>query len=112
MDLEPGGESHGKQFVTKLHECLWYIDRHHQMLADRSHPIPSIFKNFSGYNTPEVSKHRKRVHTNMSADELKKHANDLKKFLLRGSEYCALLVILVVCFVCLFCGFSTSFNGI
>ncbi len=63
-----GGETHGKQFVTQLQECLWYIDGHHHTFSDRSHPIPSIFGAFSGYNTPELSKHRKRSHTNLSAD--------------------------------------------
>lgn len=48
-----GGDTHGKQFVTQLHECLWYIDGHHHTFAGCSHPIPSIFKAFSGYNTPE-----------------------------------------------------------
>ena len=79
---ESGGESHGKQFVAQLQECLWYIDGHHQTLADRSHPIPSIFQKFSGYNCPELSKHRKRSHTNMNADILTKHASSLKSFLL------------------------------
>ena len=61
---------------------MWYLDGHHQTFADRSHPIPSIFKRFSGYNTPELAKHRKRSHVNMNADVLKKHASSLKSFLL------------------------------
>ena len=77
-----GGESYGKEFVQGLHETLWYLDGHHQIFADRSHPIPSLFKGFIGYNTPELSKHRKRSHTNMSSDALKSHACCLKAFLL------------------------------
>ena len=77
-----GADTHGRKFVQQLQETLWYIDGHHHSFADRSHPIPSIFKSFVGYNTPELSKHRKRSHTNMSSDTLKKHASCLKTFLL------------------------------
>ena len=76
------GDTHGKKFVQQLQETLWYIDGHHQSFADRSHPIPSIFKSFVGYNTPELSKHRKSSHTNMSSDTLKRRAGCLKTFLL------------------------------
>ncbi len=72
---ESRGDDHGKKFVSQLQESLWYLDGHHQTFADRSHPIPSIFKRFSGYNTPELAKHRKRSHVNMNADVLKKHAS-------------------------------------
>jgi len=58
-----GGDTHGKKFVEQLQETLWYIDGHHQTFADQSHPIPPLFKSFVGYNTPELSKHRKRSHT-------------------------------------------------
>jgi len=74
--------SFGERLVKTLRGVLWYIDGHHQTFADRSHPIPSLFKSFVGYNTPELSKHRKRSHTNMSSDTLMKHALGLKTFLL------------------------------
>ena len=77
-----GGESHGKHYISRLQSCLWYLDGHHQTLANRSHPLPDIFKKFEGYNTPELSKHRKRSHTNMSIDVLKQHASSLKDSLL------------------------------
>ena len=77
-----GGQSHGQKFIAQFQECLWYIDGHHQTFADRCHPIPSLFEGFTGYNTPELSKHRKRSHTNLNADTLKLHAGNLKEFLL------------------------------
>ena len=77
-----GGGSHGQQFITQLQESLWYIDGHHQTFADRYHPIPSLFEGFSGYNTPELSKHQKRSHTNLNADTLRSYARSLKGFLL------------------------------
>ena len=66
----------------QLQECLWYVDGHHHTFADCYHPIPSLFDGFTGYNTPELSKHRKRSHTNLNADTLKSHVGNLKNFLL------------------------------
>lgn len=63
---------------------LWYIDGHHAAFANLSLPIPEIFKRFSGYNTPELSKHRKRKVGNMSMsyDVLISHVSYLKECLL------------------------------
>ena len=77
-----GGRSHGQKFLTELQQCLWYIDGHHETFADRCHHIPSLFEKFSGYNTPELTNHRKRSHSNLKADTLRLHAGNLKNFLL------------------------------
>ena len=74
------GESTGRKFITALRDCLWYVDGHHQTLADRSHPIPAIFEAFKEYNVPELAKHRKRSHTNMNSDVLKKLATSRSSF--------------------------------
>ena len=59
--------SSGTNFVKSLCEILWYIDGHHSTISDRGYQIPACFKEFQGYNTPELSKHRKRSVNNMSA---------------------------------------------
>ena len=40
--------------------------------------IPSPFETFTGYNTPELSKHRKISHTNLNGDTLRLHALHLE----------------------------------
>ena len=44
--------------------------------------IPLIFSKFQGYNVPEMSKHRKRDHSNMNSSELKTLSSDLFTVLL------------------------------
>ena len=77
-----GGRSHGQKFLMELQQCLWYIDGHDKTFASRCHCIPYLFEKFSGYNTPELTKHRKRSHSNLKADILRLHAGNLKNFLL------------------------------
>ena len=72
----------GKSFLLKLQDVLLYIDGHHAAFETRSLPIPAVFKQFSGYNTPELSKHRKRKVGNMSYDILISHVSCLKECLL------------------------------
>ena len=55
-----GGDTHGKKFRSNLCDVLRYIDGHHETLEARSCAIPTPFNTFTGYNTPEKSKHRKR----------------------------------------------------
>ena len=50
-----GGNMLGKSFLLKLRDVLWYIDGHHAAFENCSFPILEIFKQFSGYNTPELS---------------------------------------------------------
>lgn len=68
-------------FIPKLGKILWYIDGHHATLASRTKKIPEIFQNFTGYNRPEASKHRKRAKDNLKADVLKSHVITLQDFL-------------------------------
>ena len=76
------GDALGKAFLLKLCDVLWYIDGHHEVFANCSLPIPDIFKSFTGYNTPKLSKHRKRKASNMSYDVLVSHVSCLKECIL------------------------------
>ena len=70
----------GKEFVNVLGNTLWYIDGHHHIFNNRGAcPIPSFFAPFSGFNIPELSKHRKRVINNLKAELLENHSSDLFK---------------------------------
>lgn len=60
----------GRNFTKSVVDCLWYIDSHHSTLHSQSCPVPPLFQCFVGYNTPELSKHRKRQYTNMSSSML------------------------------------------
>lgn len=89
-----GGNTLGKSFLSKLWDVLWYIDGHHAAFENCSLPIPEALRQFSGYNTPELSKHRKRKVGNMSYDILISHVGYLKECLLTGwmqqQRWCAL----------------------
>jgi len=41
--------------------ALWYIDGMHDTLNERSHKIPIIFSQFTGYKKPESHRHRKQA---------------------------------------------------
>ena len=66
----------------KLRDVIWYIDRHHSAFDSTSLLIPDAIWSFSRYNTPEVSKHQRRVVGNMSYDILVSHVAFLKESLL------------------------------
>ena len=53
------------------------MDGHHEKLKRQSAPIPDYFGRFTGYNLPELSKHRKRQHTNLSSSILKSLSSSL-----------------------------------
>ena len=55
--------------------CAGYIDGHHAAFENRSFPLQEVFNHYSGYNTPELSKHRKRKVGNMSCDVLILHVD-------------------------------------
>ena len=74
----------GKQLVKALCNVLWYIDGHHETLAVRSCRIPEIFSPFQNYNKPELSKHRKREHTNFSEVDLRGLSSELFVLLLNS----------------------------
>jgi len=46
------------------------MDGHHSTLSERELAIPKTLQCFTGYNTPELSKHRKRSHENLYATKL------------------------------------------
>ena len=71
---------YGKPFISDLCNVLWYVDGHHEVLASRSCPIPSLFKSFVGFNKPELSKHRKRSISNMSKDKLLEYSTVLQNY--------------------------------
>ena len=76
----------GERFVACLVDLMWYIDGHHEVFQHRSNAIPSSVSQFSGYNIPELSKHRKRSLQNMSSPILNDHANNIFKCL-QGSYW-------------------------
>lgn len=63
--------------VQALRDTLWYIDGSHHTLAERSCAVPEIFLKFSGYNRPEMSKHRKRAVDSLARDTLLSHSQSL-----------------------------------
>jgi len=68
------GNLHGEPFVRALSSALWYIDGHHHTLKEAGCPVPEMFSGFSGFNRPEISKHRKRSVMNMDSKILKRTA--------------------------------------
>ena len=72
-------DSTGADFVTALSEALWYVDGHFDTLRARACPVPSDFEQFSGYNQPERSKHRRRIADNLSSAVLDSHSAILNK---------------------------------
>ena len=77
--LFPAGDvnSSSKNFVKTAVDCLWYLDGHHEKLKKQSCPVPRLFERFSGYNTPELSKHRKRQSSNLSSSVLNSLSSSL-----------------------------------
>ena len=75
----------GKKYFMTLTSVLWYLDGHHTTLSNRGYKIPEIFKKFQGYNTPELSKHRKRQHINLDSEKLKNLVHLLYDHLLVAS---------------------------
>lgn len=67
----------GVNTVNTLCDVLWYIDGHSGTFTERHCPIPLVFQLFSGYNQPEVSKHRKRNVLSMSEEALRSHSQRL-----------------------------------
>ena len=67
----------GSNFVRTLCDVLWYIDGHYSTFAECNCAIPLVFHQFSGYNRPELSKHRKRKVGAMCADTLRSHSQRL-----------------------------------
>ena len=66
-----------KQFVGVARDILWYVDGHHHVFSERALSLPAVFTRFTQYNTPHLSKHRKRYTSNISADQLNEFSLDL-----------------------------------
>ena len=69
--------SSGVRLVKVLVECFWYLDGRYHIFAKQGYSIPPVFSNFTGYNVPQASKHRKRVLDNMDASTLCEHTTSL-----------------------------------
>ena len=69
--------SSGQMYTKLMVDSLWYVDGHHDTLQKQSFPVPQFFQRFVGYNTPELSKHRKRRASNMSSTMLNTLASSL-----------------------------------
>lgn len=59
--------------MRALRDALWYVDGHFHTLREAT--LPLNLANFSEYNRPELSKHRKRLASNMEYQSLKGHAS-------------------------------------
>jgi hypothetical protein len=70
-----------RKLVLLLRDILWYVDGHHHVFKERALAIPSIFTCFTLYNTPQLSKHRKRLTSNISAEQLESFALDISQVL-------------------------------
>ncbi|XP_019859353.1 PREDICTED: uncharacterized protein LOC109587561 [Amphimedon queenslandica] len=73
-------DRYGKPFLTDFCNTLWYIDGHHEVFASRSCSIPILFLSLSGFNKPELSKHRKRSISNMNREKLIEYATVLQEY--------------------------------
>ena len=82
MKWKGEGGRHGEPFVRALRDALWYVDGHFHTLWEAGYPVPLNLAKFSGYNRPELSKHRKRQVSNMDVQSLKGYASSLRGFLL------------------------------
>ena len=60
---------------------LWYVDGHHETIAERAPKVPSLFSRYVGYNFPEKHKHHKRALENLWASEVRAHAMMLQDML-------------------------------
>ena len=63
--------------LSTLRDALWYIDGIHDTLNERSCTVPAVFNQFTGYNKPEIHKHRKRACHSMSKEQLLSHSRAL-----------------------------------
>ena len=74
-------DTSGNKLVHLLCDILWHIDGHHHVFMSRSVAIPMELEEFSNYNVPQLSKHRKRRTCNLSSDVLKQYALELSVIL-------------------------------
>ena len=62
--------AHGvaKNTTKMLTDALWFLDGHQATFCDRSCDIPVVFDQFTNFNCPELSKHRKRSSVSLSSE--------------------------------------------
>ena len=70
IDILDSEVSSAHKLVSLLRDVFWYLDGHHHVFKDRATDLPLVFKQFSSYNMPQLSKHRKRLTSNISANTL------------------------------------------
>ena len=73
----------GTKFVSAVTDILWYIDGHHDTLQYRACSVPVEFREFQGYNKPEVAKHRRRSLENMCSGMLNNYSLQLNEYLMQ-----------------------------
>lgn len=73
----------GLGFVNTLTNSLWYVDGHHHTIESRACQFPVEFKEFQGYNKPEVTKHRRRDAENMCTGMLDSYSVMLNRYLIQ-----------------------------
>ena len=73
----------GKTFIKHLTSLFWYLDGQYDKINDnvnKDNSVPSVIvKKFSGFNLPQLHKHRKRVLVNLSAEKLEKMCIKVKE---------------------------------
>ena len=84
VGLTPEEMPLAKKLLVTVRDIFWYIDGHHHVFERVNKPIPSVFQAFTGFNIPELSKHRKRQTRNISADQLRDYALDVSQLLLEN----------------------------
>ena len=77
VSFESSELSMGRRLVV-LRDILWHIDGHHHIFQQRAQPT---FHSFINYNNPQLSKHHKRLTSNMSSDVLRDFALELSTVL-------------------------------
>eukprot|EP00111_Clytia_hemisphaerica_P013822 TCONS_00040673-protein len=78
--LESSAATTISKFMTKFSESLWYIDGHTDKIEhESSREFPPGFKILTGFNKPELTKHRKRDIANLLANKLEELSMSLKE---------------------------------
>ena len=72
-------DSVGKRFVSVLQRTLWYLDAHHQKLADRAVHLPPRLLKFTGYDD---FRSKKKKPPRLTTKGLNEHIEGLCAFLL------------------------------
>lgn len=81
-------------FVSRLCDMLYYIDGQYSKIEAvilKEKMVPPVFKEkLSGYNRPELSKHKKRMFGNLSEAKLESYTVQMRE-IMQGQHYFDLL---------------------